>query len=100
MKTIIKKVVGVILIIYGIFALLTPFTPGSWLAIIGMELLGIHLVIFDRFLPEKQRAALRKLMAKFHVSQPASSDNSKGDLQERCHLDKTVNKAKDVQDTR
>jgi hypothetical protein len=35
-KSIIKKVIGVILIIYGIFALLTHFPPGSWLALIGM----------------------------------------------------------------
>jgi len=35
MKTIIKKVLGVILIIIGVFALLTPLTPGSWLALIG-----------------------------------------------------------------
>ena len=81
MKTIIKKVIGVILIIYGIFALLTPFTPGSWLALIGMELLGIHFVFFNRFLNEKQRAALHKFMAKFHFRQTSDLDKSARDGQ-------------------
>jgi len=41
MKTIIKKIVGVILVIIGLFALFTPLTPGSWLALIGLEMLGL-----------------------------------------------------------
>jgi hypothetical protein len=77
MKTIIKKTIGVILIIYGIFALLTPFTPGSWLAIIGMELLGIHLVVFNRFLSEKQRATLQRFMAKFGIKPTGRPDAEK-----------------------
>ena len=39
-----KKVIGVILILIGLAALLTPFTPGSWLALIGLELLGVRLL--------------------------------------------------------
>ena len=34
----IKKTVGVILILVGLATLFTPLTPGSWLAIIGLEL--------------------------------------------------------------
>ncbi|MSR73053.1 hypothetical protein EXS61_00375 [Candidatus Parcubacteria bacterium] len=45
----IKKVVGVILILIGITAFLTPLTPGSWLAIIGLELLGVRILFFDKF---------------------------------------------------
>ena len=63
-KSIIKKVIGVILILYGIFALLTPFTPGSWLALIGMEMLGIRQFIFRKFLNDKQREAAEKFMDK------------------------------------
>ena len=66
-KTIIKKVIGVILIIYGIFALLTPFTPGSWLALIGMELLGIRQFVFRKFLNDKQRAAAEKVYGKTKI---------------------------------
>ena len=61
-KSIIKKVIGVILILYGIFALLTPLTPGSWLALIGMELLGIRQFVFRKFLNDKQRIAADKFM--------------------------------------
>jgi hypothetical protein len=64
MKTIIKKVIGVILIIVGLIALLTPFTPGSWLALIGLELLGIRKWVFRKCLNDKQRAAAEKFMEK------------------------------------
>ena len=43
----IKKVLGVILIIVGLVALVTPLTPGSWLLIIGLELLGIRILFFN-----------------------------------------------------
>lgn len=43
----IKKVIGVILILGGLAALFTPFTPGSWIAIIGLELLGVRILFFD-----------------------------------------------------
>jgi hypothetical protein len=39
-KTILKKTIGVILIVYGLFALVTPFTLGLWLALIGLEMAG------------------------------------------------------------
>ncbi len=44
----IKKIVGVILILVGFAALITPLTPGSWLAIIGLELLGIRILFLDK----------------------------------------------------
>ena len=77
MKTTIKKVIGVILIIIGLAALFTPLTPGSWLALIGMELLGVHLVFFNRFLSEKQRAALRRFRAKLGIKSSDSQDIDK-----------------------
>jgi len=39
-----RKILGVLLIIIGILALLTPFTPGSWLVFIGFGFLGFKLV--------------------------------------------------------
>ncbi len=45
----IKKVVGVILILVGLAAFFTPLTPGSWLAIIGLELSGVRILFFDKF---------------------------------------------------
>ena len=44
----IRKVIGVILILVGLVALFTPLTPGSWIAIIGLELLGVHILFFDK----------------------------------------------------
>jgi len=76
MKVIIKKITGVILILVGLAALFTPFTPGSWLALIGLELLGIRKFIFRRFLNDRQRAAAEKYWQKFkfkrhHRAKPA-----------------------------
>lgn len=45
----IKKGIGVILILIGLVVLITPLTPGSWLAIIGLELLGMRILFFDKF---------------------------------------------------
>ena len=45
----IKKTVGIILVIIGIVALVTPFTPGSWLVFIGLELLGFRILLADKF---------------------------------------------------
>ncbi len=68
MKSILRKGLGVLLVIVGLAALLTPLTPGSWLAIIGLELLGLRLLIERKLLNEKQRAAVDKFMAKFKHS--------------------------------
>ena len=44
----IKKTVGVILILLGLAALVTPLTPGSWLAFIGLELLGVRILFSEK----------------------------------------------------
>lgn len=44
----IKKTVGLVLIFVGFAALVTPFTPGSWLVFIGLELLGVRILFFDK----------------------------------------------------
>jgi protein-S-isoprenylcysteine O-methyltransferase Ste14 len=46
-KKVIRIVVGVILILLGLAALLTPLTPGSWLVPIGLELLGLRVLLRD-----------------------------------------------------
>ena len=48
----IKKTIGVILALVGLAALLTPFTPGSWLIFVGLELLGLRFLLWDKI---KQR---------------------------------------------
>lgn len=48
LKNILKKILGVILIVWGLVALVTPFTPGSWLAIIGLEMLGFGFLLENK----------------------------------------------------
>ena len=69
MKKILLVMLGVVLIILGLLAALTPATPGAWLALIGLELLGIRLVVQRKvlsLLPKKAQvrvnAALNRLM--------------------------------------
>ncbi|MDR3642668.1 MAG: hypothetical protein P4L74_03530 [Candidatus Doudnabacteria bacterium] len=42
-----KKIVGVVFIILGFLALVTPFTPGSWLIFVGLELVGLRITAWD-----------------------------------------------------
>lgn len=44
----IKKILGVVLIIIGLVAFFTPFTPGSWLVFVGLEFLGFHVLFLDK----------------------------------------------------
>ena len=48
MKQIVKKTVGVVFIVLGFLALITPLSPGSWLILIGLELLGLRLLLENR----------------------------------------------------
>jgi len=49
-KKIIRTVVGVTLILLGFLALMTPLTPGSWLILVGLELLGLRILLRDKLL--------------------------------------------------
>ena len=67
MRRAFRTILGIVLIILGVFAALTPFTPGSWLAFIGLEILGIRILLQRKFLsllPKKYRARVRKLFQK------------------------------------
>ncbi len=46
-KKVLRIVIGVFLLLLGLFALLTPFTPGSWLALVGLEFLGLRVLLRD-----------------------------------------------------
>lgn len=48
LKPRLKKIAGAALIIVGLAALVTPFTPGAWLIFIGLGLLGFRLALWDR----------------------------------------------------
>jgi hypothetical protein len=49
-KKIVKYTVGVILILLGLAALLTPLSPGSWLILIGLEFLGLRILLQNKLL--------------------------------------------------
>ena len=46
----VRKTIGVLLIVIGLTALVTPLTPGSWLAVIGLELLGVRILFFEKLI--------------------------------------------------
>jgi uncharacterized membrane protein HdeD (DUF308 family) len=40
-----KYLIGIVLILFGVFALVTPFTPGAFFTIIlGLQIIGINLI--------------------------------------------------------
>ncbi|MCR4328486.1 MAG: hypothetical protein NUV53_03125 [Patescibacteria group bacterium] len=39
-----KFAIGIFFILFGLLALVTPLTPGSWLALVGLELIGIRVL--------------------------------------------------------
>lgn len=55
MFSVLKKVLGVLCILFGLFALFTPLTPGAWLILVGLELMGLGFLI-----PKKMRAYWEK----------------------------------------
>jgi len=59
-KSLLKKITGVLLIIVGILALITPFTPGSWLIFIGLELFGIRVLFWDKIKARFQKDKSKK----------------------------------------
>lgn len=50
MKIKARKMLGVLLIVVGFLALLTPLTPGAWLVPIGLGILGVRSERLDRLI--------------------------------------------------
>jgi uncharacterized protein YqgC (DUF456 family) len=64
MRKVLKIILGIVLILVGVFALLTPLTPGSWLALIGLEILGLRIILERKiinWLPHKYRQKVKDL---------------------------------------
>ena len=65
MRKTLRIILGVVLIIIGVVAALTPLSPGSWLALIGLELLGLRILVERKFLsllPKKYRVKAKRLL--------------------------------------
>ncbi|MFZ2484652.1 MAG: hypothetical protein WAX80_01730 [Minisyncoccia bacterium] len=43
-----RKVAGVTLIIIGLLSIITPFTPVGFLLVIGLEILGLRALYWDK----------------------------------------------------
>ncbi|MHC4641064.1 MAG: PGPGW domain-containing protein [Planctomycetota bacterium] len=74
MKKIAKNTIGIICIILGFLALVTPFTPGSWLILIGLEILGLGFLLdgkLARFLKGKNKERFENLTKKFRRKKPS-----------------------------
>ena len=80
MKKVAKKLIGIICIILGFLALITPATPGSWLILIGLEILGLGFLLdgtLSRFLKGKNKERFENFMKKFRkkkASHPCESE--------------------------
>ena len=47
-KPVMKKILGVVLVLIGVLALVTPLTPGAWLILVGLGLLGFRMAAWDK----------------------------------------------------
>lgn len=43
-----RKVLGVSLVIAGLLSVITPFTPAGFLLIIGLEILGVRALFWEK----------------------------------------------------
>jgi sulfite exporter TauE/SafE len=67
-RKVLRIALGILLIILGILAALTPFSPGSWLALIGLEILGLRILLQRKLLsllPQKYRSRVKDLFKKW-----------------------------------
>ena len=53
-----------VLILVGLLAFVTPFTPGSWLILVGAELLGIRIALWKHLRRWGKRHTLGSLIRK------------------------------------
>ncbi len=76
MKKIVKIPIGIICIILGFLALITPATPGSWLIPIGLEILGLGFLLesrLSRFLKGKNKERFENFIKKFRKKKSGGS---------------------------
>ena len=44
----IRKVIGVVLVVIGLISIITPLTPVGFLLVIGLEILGVRVLFWDK----------------------------------------------------
>ncbi len=65
MRLTIKRLLGVICLVLGLAALVTPLTPGAWLMFVGIELLGLSFLL-PRPVRTRWEALKMRLMERWH----------------------------------
>lgn len=62
LSTTAKKILGLLCLVLGFLALVTPLTPGSWLVLVGIELLGLSFLLPRRIREPWERLKERLLL--------------------------------------
>ena len=44
----VRKVAGVAMVILGLISIITPFTPVGFLLVVGLEILGLRVLVGDK----------------------------------------------------
>ena len=44
----VRKTTGVILVVIGLLSIITPFTPLGFLLLLGLEILGVRTLVWDK----------------------------------------------------
>ncbi|MBP6943245.1 MAG: hypothetical protein KBB55_04365 [Candidatus Buchananbacteria bacterium] len=47
----VRRSVGTTFVVFGVLALITPFTPGSWVGLFGLEMLGLRKGMVEKLKP-------------------------------------------------
>lgn len=53
-----KKAIGIALVLLGFVGLIMPLVPGILFLVIGLELLGLQFLFFDKLFGRKQKVAV------------------------------------------
>ena len=43
-----RKAAGIILVVIGLLSVITPFTPVGFLVVVGLEILGVRALYWDK----------------------------------------------------
>ena len=71
-----RKSAGIICIILGVLSLLTPLTPGAWLIIVGLGILGVEVAIEEDHWLAVWAKRLGFRLKKKKKPEPVSTDSS------------------------
>ncbi|MEN6338471.1 MAG: hypothetical protein ABFE01_29800 [Phycisphaerales bacterium] len=73
MKSVTRKTVGVILVILGFAALVTPLSPGSWLILVGLEFLGLRILLENKlwqWIEKRPNSRISRVVRRFLCLRP------------------------------